>query len=118
MDRCVAFFWTTAALTGGIYTPTTVRLRCDDMASPEDAEGAAEEGADSVPCSGHDYRQALEIALALALSDRQDHRRVSLPLDDRSLKLYPHPYRLQGGDVAGYESIGYAGPPVLKKDSH
>ncbi len=61
--------------------------------------------------SGHDYRQALEIAIALKRSDQDGHRRIQLPLEDRSLKLYPHPYRLAGGDVAGWESIGYKGPP-------
>ena len=65
------------------------------------------------PSSGHDYHQSLEIAIALKLSARDGHRRVSLPLEDRSLRLYPHPYRLTGGDVAGWESIGYKGPPDL-----
>ena len=61
--------------------------------------------------SGYDYRQSLEIAIALKLSAKDGHRRVSLPLDVRSLRLYPHPYRHTGGDVAGWKSIGYAGPP-------
>ncbi|SVC89636.1 uncharacterized protein METZ01_LOCUS342490, partial [marine metagenome] len=26
-----------------------------------------------------------------------------------------HPYRLFGGDVAGYESIGYDGPPAAEQ---
>ncbi|MCZ6676743.1 MAG: Gfo/Idh/MocA family oxidoreductase [Candidatus Poribacteria bacterium] len=64
-------------------------------------------------CSGHDYRQALEIAIALKQSAQRGHQRISLPLEDRSLKLYPHPYRLKGGDVAGWESIGYTGPPEV-----
>jgi hypothetical protein len=58
-------------------------------------------------------RQSLEIAIALKLSADSGHQRISLPLEDRSLKLLPHPYRLLGGDVAGYESIGYPGPPSL-----
>ena len=29
------------------------------------------------------------------------------------MRIFPHPYRLQGGDVAGWESIGYTGPPQL-----
>ena len=29
------------------------------------------------------------------------------------LKIYPHPYRLKGGDVAGWQSIGYTGPPSV-----
>lgn len=64
-------------------------------------------------CSGHDYRQALEIAIALKQSAQQDHKRIELPLTDRSLRIFPHPYRLRGGDVAGWESIGYTGPPDL-----
>ena len=64
-------------------------------------------------CSGHDYRQALEIAIALKQSAHRGHQRISVPLEDRSLKIYPHPYRLKGGDVAGWESIGYTGPPSV-----
>ena len=64
-------------------------------------------------CSGHDYRHALEIAIALNLSSLRGNRRIVLPLEDRSLKIFPHPYRLKGGDVAGWESIGYTGPPQI-----
>jgi len=32
---------------------------------------------------------------------------------DRSLRLLPHPYRLRGGDIAGWQSIGYTGPPPV-----
>ena len=63
--------------------------------------------------SGHDFHQSLEIAIALKLSAADGHKRVSLPLDDRSLRLYPHPYRFNGGDVAGWKSIGYKGPPEV-----
>ncbi len=65
-------------------------------------------------CSGRDYLQALEIAIALVQSAHCNHERMALPLKDRSLKIYPHPYRLYGGDEAGWESIGYSGPPQLK----
>ena len=64
-------------------------------------------------CSGRDYLQALEIAVALVQSAQRNHERIKLPLEDRSLKLYPHPYRLYGGDEAGWESIGYSGPPEI-----
>ena len=64
-------------------------------------------------CSGRDYLQALEIAIALVQSAHRGHERMALPLEDRSLKLYPHPYRLHGGDRAGWESIGYKGPPEV-----
>ena len=73
----------------------------------------ASETGEEILCSGHDYRQALEIALALKWSARHGHQRVHLPLKDRSLRIYPHVYRLRGGDVAGWESIGYKGPPEL-----
>ena len=64
--------------------------------------------------SGRNYHQALEIAIALKWSHCNAHRRVALPLKDRSLRIVPHPYRLQGGDVAGWESIGYQGPPEIE----
>ncbi len=75
---------------------------------------AAERGDGQIECSGHDYRQALEIALALKLSARSGHERIEVPLADRSLKIYPHDYRLRGGDVAGWGSIGYDGPPQVE----
>ncbi len=73
---------------------------------------AVDTGEDAL-CSGHDYRQALEIAIALKQSAHHGHQRISLPLENRSLKIYPHPYRLKGGDVAGWKSIGYTGPPEV-----
>ena len=61
--------------------------------------------------SGHGYHQALEIAIGLKQSAQHSHQRISLPLEGRSVRIVPHPYRLLGGDVAGWESIGYTGPP-------
>ena len=49
--------------------------------------------------SGHDLRQALEIAIASKLSAQFGNQPVKLPLEDRSLTLYPRPYRWLGGDV-------------------
>jgi predicted dehydrogenase len=46
--------------------------------------------------SGHDLRQALEIALACKLSAQLGNLPVPLPLVDRSLTLYPHPIRWLG----------------------
>ncbi len=66
-----------------------------------------------IESSGHTYRQVLELAIALKLSAENAHCRITLPLQDRSLKIYPHPYRLYGGDQAGWESIGYTGPPEM-----
>ena len=51
--------------------------------------------------SGHDLRQALEIAIACQRSARLGNVPVRLPLEDRSLTLYPSPYRWLGGDATG-----------------
>jgi len=65
------------------------------------------------PSSGADYRHCLEVAMALVRSAADGNRRIELPFADRSLRLFPALYREKGGDVAGWESIGYAGPPNL-----
>ena len=46
-------------------------------------------------------RQALEVAIACKHSVRLGSVPVKLPLEDRSLRLYPSPYRWEGGDEAG-----------------
>jgi predicted dehydrogenase len=51
--------------------------------------------------TGHDLRQALEVAIAAKQSARLGSVPVRLPLEDRSLSLYPRPYRWLGGDVTG-----------------
>ena len=51
--------------------------------------------------SGQDLRQALEIAIACKLSAQLGDLPVKLPLEDRSLTLYPSRYRWLGGDVTG-----------------
>ena len=51
--------------------------------------------------SGHDLRQALEIAIACKQSAVLGNLPVQLPLADRSLFLDPSPYRLLGGDQTG-----------------
>ena len=50
--------------------------------------------------SGHDLRQALEVAIAAKHSALWGSVPLKLPLEDRSLKLYPRPYRWLGGDQA------------------
>jgi hypothetical protein len=85
----------------GFFTPAIGRLIA-----------ALESGGEAV-CSGHDYRQALEIAIALKVSAHGGHRRIALPLADRHQRLYPHPYRLHGGDVSGWGGGGYQGPPQV-----
>ncbi|MCH2213131.1 MAG: Gfo/Idh/MocA family oxidoreductase [Fuerstiella sp.] len=51
--------------------------------------------------SGHDLRQALEVAIAAKQSAMLGSQAVSLPLKDRSLTLMPRPYRWLGGDAVG-----------------
>ena len=51
--------------------------------------------------SGHNLRQALEIAIASKLSAQLGNQPVWLPLEDRSLALYPSPYWWRGGDATG-----------------
>ena len=41
--------------------------------------------------------------------NRDTRGQVALPLKDRSLRAYPHLYRLNGGDRAGWSSIGCGG---------
>ena len=41
--------------------------------------------------------------------DHDTRGQVALPLTDRSLRAYPHLYRLNGGDRAGWSSIGCGG---------
>ena len=51
--------------------------------------------------TGADLRQALEVAIAAKRSATRNSVPVKLPLEDRSLELYPRPYRWLGGDVTG-----------------
>jgi len=51
--------------------------------------------------SGHDLRQALEVAIAARDSALYGNMPIYLPLADRSRALYPSPYRWEGGDATG-----------------
>ena len=51
--------------------------------------------------TGADLRQALEVAIAAKRSAIRNSVPVKLPLEDRSLTLYPRPYRWLGGDATG-----------------
>jgi predicted dehydrogenase len=51
--------------------------------------------------SGHDLRQSLEVAIAAKYSALRGSVPISLPLEERSLTLYPTAYRWLGGDHAG-----------------
>ncbi|MDE0223330.1 MAG: Gfo/Idh/MocA family oxidoreductase [Spirochaetaceae bacterium] len=53
--------------------------------------------------SGHDLRQALEVAIAAKQSAACGSVPVALPLADRTLTLRPRPYRWLGGDASGRE---------------
>jgi len=51
--------------------------------------------------SGHDLRQSLEVAIAAKYSALWGSVPLKLPLEDRSLTLYPRAYRWLGGDHSG-----------------
>ncbi|MAG85149.1 hypothetical protein CMK10_13410 [Candidatus Poribacteria bacterium] len=51
--------------------------------------------------SGHDLRQSLEVAIAAKYSALWGSVPLKLPLEDRSLALYPREYRWLGGDQSG-----------------
>ena len=70
------------------------------MTSIRSFMAAVETGAE-LWVSGHDLRQALEVAIAAKFSALQGNVPVRLPLEDRSLSLLPSPYRWLGGDVTG-----------------
>ena len=53
--------------------------------------------------SGRDLLQSLEVAIAARESALRNAVPVSLPLQDRSLTLYPTRYRWLGGDNSGRE---------------
>lgn len=54
--------------------------------------------------TGHDLRQALEVAIAAKQSALLGSTPVQLPLEDRSHSLFPSPYRWLGGDATGKPS--------------
>ena len=62
---------------------------------------AAVETGSELAVSGHDLRQALEVAIAAKVSAERGSVPIKLPLEDRSLHLYPREYRWSGGDVSG-----------------
>ena len=51
--------------------------------------------------SGHDLRQALEVAIAMKLSAQKGNVPIKLPLVDRTHTLIPEIYRWIGGDQTG-----------------
>lgn len=63
---------------------------------------SAVENGTEMAISGHDLRQCLEAAIAAKYSALWGSVPLSLPLQDRSLTLYPRPYRWLGGDVSEF----------------
>lgn len=62
--------------------------------------------------TGHDLRQALEVAIACQRSAQLGNVPLRLPLAERTLTLYPSPYRWLGGDATGLvQSIEEAAGP-------
>ena len=61
---------------------------------------AAVETGSELWISGHDLRQALEVAIATKVSAQRGSVPIKLPLEDRSLALYPTTHRWVGGDAA------------------
>ena len=62
---------------------------------------AAVETGSELWVSGHDLRQALEVAIAAKVSAARGNIPVRLPLEDRSLSLYPRPARWLGQNAEG-----------------
>lgn len=63
---------------------------------------SAVENGTEMAISAHDLRQCLEAAIAAKHSALWGSVPLALPLEDRSLTLYPRPYRWLGGDVADF----------------
>lgn len=59
------------------------------------------ENGGTLAISGHDLRQSLEVAIAAKYSALWGSVPLALPLEDRSLTLYPRAYRWLGGDQSG-----------------
>ncbi len=66
-----------------------------------------------VMCTGDEFRTALEIAIAMKQSAHDSHRRIELPLTDRTLRLFPHHHRLRGGDSVGWDRTQYRHAPEI-----
>jgi predicted dehydrogenase len=100
------------------YDENGARIKTDPRYTPNDWEEkgslrgsirafltAVETGDESrLWISGHDLRQALEVAIASHQSAQRGSVPIKLPLEDRSLTLYPRPYRWLGGDF--YDTEG------------
>lgn len=63
---------------------------------------SAVENGTEMAISAHDLRQSLEVAIAAKYSALWGSVPLALPLEDRSLTLYPRPYRWLGGDHSAF----------------
>ena len=112
-DEClVRWDWNPPEIFKG-YDPHGNRIRLDPNYSPYPwhefsyLTGSIRSFLAAVDGNGHpwitgaDLRQALEVAIAAKLSATRNSAPVKLPLEDRSLTLYPRPYRWLGGDATG-----------------
>ena len=75
---------------------------------------AAVESGSEMWISGHDLRQALEVAIASRESAARGSVPMRLPLEDRSLAIYPSAYRWIGGDFATEEETHLAAEKRLR----
>jgi predicted dehydrogenase len=67
---------------------------------------SAVENGTEMAVSGHDLRQSLEVAIAAKYSALWGSVPLKLPLEDRSLTLYPRAYRWLGGDQSDrYQTV-------------
>jgi predicted dehydrogenase len=112
-DEClVRWDWNPPEIFKG-YDPHGNRVRIDTNYSPYPWDEfsyltgsirsflAAVDGNGHPWITGADLRHALEVAIAAKLSATRNSTPVKLPLEDRSLALYPRPYRWIGGDATG-----------------
>ena len=104
--------------TGPLAAPFYPRYLFNDPAETLVAPAVARlvrafENGGPIECSGEELRHVLEVAIALKQSAHDGHRRVELPIADRSARIFPHPHRLKGGDEVGWDARGYERPPDL-----
>jgi predicted dehydrogenase len=111
-DALVRWDWTPPEIFQG-FDKTGARVRIDPAYAPYDWNQfsyltgsirsflAAVSGQGQPWVTGHDLRQALEVAIAAKHSALRNSAPVRLPLEDRSLALFPRAYRWLGGDVSG-----------------
>ena len=91
-------------VTSQIIQRPAPQLRYSFMPLVDCLVNAYQEGVRPRP-NPEDMRFALEAAIGLKQSHHRGHAKVDLPLNDRSAKIWPHPYRAFGGDVAGFSSL-------------